>query len=175
MLQVTSECILRPWEKEDAPGLYAIANNPKIAANLRDAFPSPYIYQNAVDYISMAMSQTENPALFAIVINNKIAGSLGMHAKTDVQRFSVEMGYFLAEEHWGKGIMTKCVKTACHYTFENFPVIRIYTEVFATNHASRKVMEKSGFRLEGVLRKAVYKNGQFLDCCMYGLLKESEQ
>lgn len=164
----TERFTLRQWQDSDAPGLAGIANNKKIYDNLRDAFPHPYSLKNAEDYISAVKGSV---TMFAIEIDNKVAGSIGFFLKDDVYRKSAEIGYYLAEEYWGKGIMTEVIKKVVEYAFENFNIIRIYAEPFARNTGSRKALEKAGFKLEGILKNSVVKNDIVEDSCIYAILK----
>ncbi len=108
----------------------------------------------------------------AIVVNGHAVGSIGIFCGTDVYEKSGELGYWLAEEFWNKGIMTRAVRRISKEAFEKFDIMRIFAEPYADNAGSRKVLEKAGFGLEGVMRNGVYKNGQVRDYCMYALLKE---
>ncbi|MCI8360954.1 MAG: GNAT family N-acetyltransferase [Clostridiales bacterium] len=164
--------ILREWTEEDAETLAACANNPKIAANLRDVFPCPYTLADARAYINGCAAGPEEKQLCrAIAIDGQAAGSIGVFLGDDVYRRSGELGYWLAEPYWGQGIMTRAVEQICREAFDRFVIDRIYAEPFARNQGSRRVLEKAGFRLEGVMRKGVYKNGETLDYCMYALLR----
>lgn len=164
---------LRPWRMEDAEDVAMAANNPRIAANLRDVFPYPYALEDARSYLeSCVQNQGKGQLTRAIVVQGKAAGSIGLFVGQDVYRRSAEIGYWLAEEYWGKGIMSQAVSLLCREGFEAFDLARIYAEPFARNAGSRRVLEKAGFSLEGVMRKGVVKNGQLQDYCMYGLLRE---
>ena len=151
--------------------LAACANNPKIAANLRDVFPSPYTLADARAYITGCAACEEKQLCRAIVIDGRAAGSIGVFLGDDVYRRSGELGYWLAEPYWGRGIMTLAAKQICRQAFACLTVDRIYAQPFACNQSSRRVLEKTGFQLEGIMRKGVYKNGETLDYCMYALLR----
>lgn len=168
----TDEFTLRPWKDEDAERLAAIANNEKISNCLRDGFPYPYSIDDAKGFIYLAKQAEVNFVAFAIDIDGVLAGSIGAYFKEDVHRKNMEIGYFLAEEYWGKGIMANVVRCMVKYIFKNFDIIRIYAEPFACNTASRRVLEKAGFRLEGVLKNSIIKNGVVQDSCIYAILKE---
>lgn len=165
----TEKFTLRQWQDSDAPRLAEIANNKKIYDNLRDGFPHPYSLKNAEEFISAAKDST---TMFAIEIDGKVAGSVAFFPKDDVYRKSAEMGYYIAEEYWGKGIMTEVIKKIVEYAFENFNIVRIHAEPFARNVGSRKVLEKAGFKLEGVLKSSVVKNDIIEDSCIYAIVKE---
>ena len=153
---------IRPWKPEDANSLAAICNNKKIWLNVRDAFPHPYTVGNAVEWISFTHTQWPIRNM-AVTYNDDVAGSIGVVSKEDVYRKNIEIGYFLGEIFWGKGIATTAVGLLLEYIKSNFDVIRIYAEVFGHNVASMKVLEKNGFHLEGIRKKAVIKNNVIMD------------
>ncbi len=165
--------ILRKWKLCDAEDVALFANNKKIADNLRDAFPNPYTLKNAQEFINACLCADESEKIFrAIEIDGKAAGSIGVFKGGDIYRKSAELGYWLAEPYWGKGIMSAAVVRICAEAFEKLDIVRIFAEPFAVNAASRKVLEKAGFVLEGVMKNAAIKNGEIIDYCMYALLKE---
>ena len=167
---------LRRWRAEDAADMARCANNEKIARNLRDVFPYPYSLEDAQAYLSGCLAGEENCQLCrAIVVDGRAAGSIGVFRGSDVYSRSAELGYWLAEEHWGRGIMTAAVRQLCRETFEQWDVARIFAEPFAENLASRRVLEKAGFVLEGVMHHGVYKCGKLRDFCMYALTREAWQ
>jgi RimJ/RimL family protein N-acetyltransferase len=153
---------LRPWKREDAQPLTLIANNKKIWLNVRDHFPHPYTNKNALDWIAYTMNQ--KPVLnMAITVDGNIAGSIGVLLKEDVYRKSMEIGYFLGENYWGKGIATVAVSLLLQYISKQFDVVRVYAEVFEHNIASMRVLEKNGFQLEGIREKSVIKNNVLMN------------
>ena len=164
--------VLRPWSLRDAGKLAAIADNKKIADNLRDGFPFPYSIKDAKDWLSVILPENNPPRFFAISIDKQLVGSIGIVSKTDIYRKNFEIGYFLAEEHWGKGIMTRAIKAATSYAFKDFDILRVYAEPFSDNLASRRALEKAGFNLEATLKRYVIKNGIIKDSCIYSVLKE---
>lgn len=165
--------ILRPWQLPDAESIAAAANNPKIAANLRNVFPSPYTLANAEWFVGDCIAKDEARQLMrAIVIGGKAAGSVSVALKDDVYEKSAELGYWLAEEYWNKGVMTEAVRQICRDAFARYDILRIFAEPFADNRGSRRVLEKAGFTCEGTMRNGVYKNGRVSSYCMYALLRE---
>lgn len=165
--------ILRDWEQTDAESVAAAANNEKIAANLRNTFPNPYTLADARWYVNDCIEHKsdERQITKAIVVDGKAVGSIGVFAKDDVYEKSAELGYWLAEDFWGQGIMTEAVKMICAEAFDRLDIVRIFAEPFEHNQGSRRVLEKSGFTYEGMMRNGVYKNGRVLSYCMYSLLK----
>lgn len=165
-------CRIRKWELADAKDLAAALSNTKIQDNLRDGLPYPYTEQDGIDYISAMLSADENDTFaFAITVEEKVIGSIGVFRQGNIHRQTAEVGYYIAEEYWGKGIMTEAIKQVCKYVFDKSDIIRIYAEPFAYNVASCRVLEKAGFQYEGTLRKNAIKNGKVIDMKMYSLLR----
>lgn len=162
----------RPWRIQDAADVAAYADNPKVAANLRNVFPHPYTVRDAQAFIASCIEQEGNRQLCrAVTVDGRAVGSIGVFCGSDVLEKSAELGYWLGEPYWGQGIMTDAVKQICQAAFERFDIVRIFAEPFAYNQGSRRVLEKAGFMLEGIMRNGIYKNGQIYDYCMYALLK----
>lgn len=165
-------CRIRKWELTDAKDLAKTLSNTKIQDNLRDGLPYPYTEQDGIAYISAMLSADENDTFaFAITVEEKAVGSIGVFRQSNIHRQTAEMGYYIAEEYWGQGMMTEAVKQVCRYVFEKSDIIRIYAEPFAYNAASCRVLEKAGFQYEGTLRKNAVKNGKIIDMKMYSLLR----
>jgi RimJ/RimL family protein N-acetyltransferase len=164
--------VLRPWSISDATQLALIADNKKIADNLRDGLPFPYSIQDARDWLNIILPENYPPRFFAITIDKELVGSIGIVSKTDIYRKNFEIGYFLSEEYWGKGIATRAIKAATSYAFNGFDIVRVYAEPFADNPGSRKALEKAGFNLEATLKRNVIKNGIIKDSCIYSVLRE---
>lgn len=164
---------LRAWRTGDAKSLAQAADNPNIARNLRNAFPNPYTLNDAVWYINDSIANADKKQInYAIVIDGQAVGGIGLFVKDDVYEKSAELGYWLAEAYWRKGIMSRAVQTICKEAFETFDIVRIFAEPFADNAGSRGVLEKSGFTYEGTMRNGVYKNGEIRSYCIYSILKE---
>ena len=167
------KCRIRKWELSDAKDLAAALSNKKVQSNLRDGLPYPYTEQDGKDFISAILSADENESFsFAITVDNMVIGSIGIFRQDNIHRQTAELGYYIAEEYWGKGIMTEAVRQICEYVFTESNIIRIYAEPFAYNTASCRVLEKAGFQYEGTLRNNAVKNGKVVDMKMYSLLKE---
>ena len=165
-------CKIRRWELSDARDLATALSNKKIQDNLRDGLPYPYTEQDGREFISAMLAANENDTFaFAITVNGKVIGSIGAFRQGNIHRQTAELGYYIAEEYWGKGIMTEAVKQLCDYVFSNTDIIRIYAEPFAYNIGSCRVLEKAGFQYEGTLRSNALKNGNVFDMKMYSKLK----
>ena len=165
-------CKLRKWELSDARDLASTLSNKNIQDNLRDGLPYPYTEQDGVDYISAMLSADENDTFaFAITIDDKVIGSISVFRQANIHRRTAELGYYIAERYWGKGITTEAVKQICKTVFDRSDIIRIYAEPFAHNIASCRILEKAGFQCEGTLRSNAVKNGKVVDMKMYSLLR----
>jgi [ribosomal protein S5]-alanine N-acetyltransferase len=161
---------LRPWKLDDVEILANYANNAKIASNLTDQFPHPYLIEDAESFIKKAI--INNPTnIFAIEVDGKASGAIGVFQQTDIHIKNMELGYWLAEIYWGKGITTEAVKQIVDYGFKTFEVDRIFARPFGTNISSQKVLEKAGFKLEGKFEKTIFKNGEYLDELIYAIRK----
>jgi len=164
---------IRTWKMEDAQSLAKALNNKKIHDNLRDGLPFPYTVSDAKDFISAMLATDDNNTFaWAITVDDTAIGSIGVFRKENVHRLTAEMGYYISEEYWGKGIMTEAVKQACNYIFENTDIIRIFADPYASNTGSCRVLEKAGFVYEGTLKKNAVKNGQIADMKMYAIIRD---
>ena len=164
---------LRPFEERDIDAIARYGNNEKIAANLRNRFPYPYTPADARSYVESCMQNGEvRQCTRAIDVNGECVGSVGLFIESDIYEKSAEVGYWLAEPFWGKGITSEAVRQICDYGFAHYSIVRIFAEPFAYNKGSCRVLEKSGFTLEGVKKCAVYKNGVIHDSKMYALVQE---
>jgi ribosomal-protein-alanine N-acetyltransferase len=163
------EYMIRSWCDADVESLQRYANNRKIWLNLRDVFPHPYTIDDARWWIEHA-SHDDPERSFAIASAVEPIGGIGLIFGEDVHRHNAELGYWLAEPFWGRGIMTGAVCALTEYAFTKFPLNRIYAEPFARNLASMRVLEKAGFLREGVLRASVVKDNTILDQIVYAKL-----
>jgi RimJ/RimL family protein N-acetyltransferase len=164
--------VLRPWSISDAPQLAVIAGNKKISDNLRDGLPFPYTLKDAQSWLSIILPENNPPKFFAITLDRQVVGSIGIVSKTDIYRKNFEIGFFISEYFWGRGIATKAIKAAVSYAFREFDIVRVYAEVFSDNLASRRALEKAGLKLEATLAKNIIKNGIIKDSCIYSVLRE---
>jgi ribosomal-protein-alanine N-acetyltransferase len=163
---------LRPWSISDAVQLARIADNKNISDNLRDGFPFPYTENDATNWLNIILPENFPPRFFAITIDKHLVGSIGLVAKSDIYRKNFETGYFLDQDYWSRGIITKAIKAVTSYAFKEFDVVRVYAEPFSDNYSSRKALEKAGFTHEATFKRNVIKNGIIKDSCIYSVLKE---
>lgn len=172
MIEEKMNVRIRKWELTDAADLAAALSNKKVQDNLRDGLPYPYTAEDGSEYISAMLAADENDTFaFAITADGKVIGSIGAFRQTNIHRQTADLGYYIAEEYWGKGIMTEAVGQLCDYVFTHTDMIRIYAEPFAYNVGSCRVLEKAGFQYEGTLRSNAVKNGKILDMKMYSLIR----
>lgn len=162
---------LRPWKVTDLDSLIRHANNFKIAKNMTDQFPFPYTIEKGKAFINF-VSSNNPPNVLAIEIDGETVGAVGVHMQSDIQKMNAEMGYWLSESYWGKGIMTEAIKQMTDYAFKTWPINRIYARPFGTNIGSQKALEKAGFKLEARFEKTFYKNDEFVDELIYAIRKE---
>lgn len=170
---MTMNVSIRKWQKSDAAALSAILSDREVLNNLRDGIPYPYTESDAEEYISAMNSADQNEVFgYAVVVDGEVAGSVGAFRQQNIHRRTAELGYYLARSHWGKGIMTSAVMQLCDAVFEQSDILRIYAEPFDYNIGSRRVLEKSGFKLEGTMRQNAFKNGKVLDMLLFSLTRD---
>jgi len=162
--------ILRPLEDSDVSALARLANNKNIWDNLRDFIPFPYTKDDAIFFINL--TKQEKPQMtFAIEFEDQLCGVVGLVAQQDVYRKTAEVGYWIGEPFWNQGIATTAVKLITDYGFDQLGLIRMHTGVFEYNIGSMKVLEKCGYKKDGVFEKAVIKNGQIWNEHRYSITK----
>ncbi len=162
---------LRPWKKEDLSSLVKHANNFEIAKNMMDTFPHPYTKEEGEKFLYMVISK-DPPLILAIDVDGEAVGSIGLHPQNDIMRKNGELGFWLAEPYWGKGIISKAIKEMSDYCFKKFDIERIFARPFGTNIASQKALEKAGYKLEAHLENTLYKNEEYQDELIYALRKK---
>lgn len=153
---------IRQWVADDLNNLVLYANNKNVWNNLRNYFPSPYTEEDAKIWLEKVA--TDSPIVnLAIDVDGQAIGGIGLILNADVYVYSAEIGYWIGEPFWNQGIATEAIRQMIEYCNYYFDIVRIYAEVFETNKASMRALEKNGFYLEGVRRKAVYKNAVLMD------------
>jgi len=166
---VTDRCRIRPYCISDLDALVEHANDAEVAAQLRDRFPHPYTHETGRAFLE-GRGATEPLETFAIEVDGEAVGGVGIHPGDDVMRFSAELGYWLGRRFWGRGIASAAVKAVVAYFFAEGRYCRLHAHTFEGNSASQRVLEKCGFEREGLLNKAIFKNGRFLNVVLYGLV-----
>ena len=171
MKQELTTCTVRSWEWRDGEAIVRHANNRKVSINLVDRFPYPYTATDARNWLESVIG-FEPETNFAIDVAGEAVGGIGFMLQHDVARRSAEIGYWLSEEFWGRGIMSEVVIAVTDHAFANYDLCRLYAHVFEWNGASARVLEKAGYQLEGRMRKSVTKDGQTIDQLMYAVIRE---
>ncbi len=171
MQRQIGDFFLRDWREGDAPALARYADNRGIWLNLRDLFPHPYRLEHAQEFIRR-VSAVEPRTVFAMATAQEAIGSIGLAPGQDVHRYTAELGYWLAEPFWGRGIVTRAVRAMVEYAFQELGLRRVFAEPYATNPASARVLEKAGFTLEGRMRAGAFKDGRVVDQLLYAVVRE---
>ncbi|RMZ58129.1 N-acetyltransferase [Chryseobacterium nematophagum] len=161
--------ILRKLSVDDTEVLSTLANNRNIWNNMRDIFPHPYTIDDAKNFIAM-VSKEDVQLTFGIDFNDQLVGVISFIRQPDVYRKSVEIGFWVGEEYWKKGIAKASVKKMIDYAVKNLDVNRIFANVFEYNTASMKVLKDNDFKEEGISINMVYKNNQFYNLHRFYLL-----
>ncbi|MGM9475352.1 GNAT family N-acetyltransferase [Pedobacter sp. GSP4] len=161
---------LRPYQPSDIESLVKHANNFNISKYLTNKFPFPYDKKDGEAFIALASSH-QPLQIMAIVVDGEVIGSIGVHQLADIYSKSAEMGYWIGEEHWGKGIVPVAVKEMLKYGFETFDIDRIFARTSHTNTASQQVLKKAGFIFEAELKSTIFKNGEYFDEMIFGFRK----
>ena len=164
-------CGVRSFRESDAAEFARHANNRNVAMRLRDRFPHPYTLDDAHEWIAFARGR-DPERNFAITVDDLPVGTIGVELQDDVERCSAEVGYWLGESHWGRGIATVALSGFTRFAFEAYDLERLFAPVDASNPASRRVLEKAGYQLEGRMRRSVIKDGIVGDRFMYAVIRE---
>ncbi len=163
--------VVRAWERSDAASLVRYANNRRVWLNLRDTFPHPYTAADAEQWLARATA-LRPPTHFAIAVGNEAVGGIGFEPQSDVLRRSAEVGFWLGEPFWGRGIATAALAAVSAHAFATSDLCRLYAYVFEWNAGSMRVLEKAGYVREACLRRAVVKDGKVIDQYLYALVRE---
>jgi [ribosomal protein S5]-alanine N-acetyltransferase len=161
--------VIRSWMPGDEKQLAEQGNNPKIANNLIDTFPSPYTLTDAKKWIKL--NKDSKATNYAIIVDNKVIGGTGFSVKDGDKAHVAVMGYWLGESYWGKGIGTKAAKIMTEYIFRNKKIRRVEAKVYTWNIGSKRVLEKAGFTFEGTLRTNTLKAGKIVDEWIYSIIR----
>lgn len=162
-----TRCALRPWRHGDVDSLVRHANNINVAKHLRDRFPHPYTPASARAFIAASVRLDRGETNLAIEVNGEAAGAVGFSHGSDIERYSSEIGYWLGEAYWGRGIVTEAVVLLTGQLFARENLLRLFALPFADNPASVRVLEKAGYEREGLLRSSSVKARVVKDQLLY--------
>jgi ribosomal-protein-alanine N-acetyltransferase len=166
MQLVLPSCVVRSWTWDDRDSIVRHANNRNVWINLRDRFPHPYTKNDARIWLEIVIG-SKPETNFAIAVDGDAVGGIGFSIQPDVGCRSAEIGYWLGEQLWGRGITTQALSAVSEYAFAKYDLCRLFAHVFEWNMASARVLEKAGYKFEGRLRKSVTKDKQTIDQLMY--------
>jgi [ribosomal protein S5]-alanine N-acetyltransferase len=171
MLLKLDRCEVRSYRRSDAPVIAPYANSREVWLNLRDAFPHPYGVADAEAFIERALGD-DPETMFAIAVDGRAMGGIGFSLHSDVERFTAEIGYWLGEPFWGRGIATEALRAVTAYAVEQHHLTRVYAVPYAGNAASCRVLEKVGYVREARMRKSAFKDGRVIDQFLYAYVVE---
>jgi ribosomal-protein-alanine N-acetyltransferase len=165
-------CLLRPWNQADRPALLRYANNRRVWRNLRDLFPHPYDDAAADVWLGMTAGEEPPEGIWAIELDGEAIGCLAVERQGDVARGSAEIGYWLGQPFWGRGIASAAVHHASEVALGQPDLWRLFAPVFSWNPASMRILEKNGFQREAVLKRAGIKDGEVFDSIIYARTRD---
>ena len=166
------EVTLRKWQESDKNSLAYYANNEKISDCVRNTFPYPYTIEDAEFFIRLARhAHSDREWMLAIDVDGEAIGGITLNFGNDIHERTAELGYWVGEPHWKKGIATEAVRQICQLAFDQTEIVRIQAEVFANNPASIQVLQKNQFIQQGYFCNGIYKHEKFLDSVLFATFK----
>lgn len=159
--------VLRAWRQDDLAALVRHADDPLVPRGLSDRFPHPYTRADGEAFLAGRVVDLDHP-VFAIEIDGEACGGIALRPRHGEQAHAAELGYWLGRRHWGKGHMTRVVASYLDWAVPALGLLRVEANVLDANPASARVLEKNGFRQEGVRRAAVRKAGDLHDLRLFG-------
>lgn len=169
----TERLILRKITQKDAEDIHAYASNEEVTTYV--TWENHKTLDDTRAFINYALMQYENKQVAPWGIeykeNGKLIGTIDF-VSWQVEDHVAEIGYVLAPEYWGKGIMTEAANEVIAFGFNKMDVVRIQAKCFVENHGSARVMEKIGMSLEGIMRKGMFIKGKHQDLSIYSILQE---
>lgn len=161
---------LRDLKEQDAPLLVDYLNNTEVVKYLSSRIPYPYTIKDAQWWVNTGCK--EEAVAKAIEFNGVFCGVVGAHRQQFEYSHCAEIGYWLAEAYWGKGIASAALTQLSQIVFTTTDIIRLYASVFSTNPASMRVLEKAGYSLEGIFRQGANKNNEYYDVHTFALIDD---
>lgn len=162
--------VLRPWRRDDLDALLVHANDAAVSRGLRDRFPYPYTRADGEAFLAGRVLPPGTLAL-AIEIDGQACGGIGAQQGTAERRHSAELGYWLGQAYWGRGLMTRAVGVFVPWLMDHLQLYRLQATVAAFNNGSARVLRKNGFQEEGVERCAIYKRGELHDLLRFARVR----
>lgn len=165
------QCVVRSYRLDDAASLAKHGNNRRIWENLRDRFPHPFTENHGLDYIARVIEDPDATS-FAIEVGGEAVGGISLHPGSDIERIGAELGYWLGEEFWGRGITTAAIRLVTDFAFANRGLVRVFAVPFTTNVGSIRALEKAGYQREGTMRRSAIKDGTVRDQYLYAVVRD---
>ena len=173
MIIKAKKFILRPYRKGDEKSLQENINDANVTRFMSSRIPFPYKIKDAKWWInrSLKLRRMKKPSAvnFAIEVNGKVVGGMGVEYSNE--RHRAEIGYWLGKKYWNRGIMAEAVKLTTNFGFKKLKLKRIFATVFPKNKISAYILEKNGYKLEGIMKKYHVKNGKLIDALLYAKTK----
>ena len=167
----TPLCTVRSYRVGDAASLAHHGNNRRVWENLRDRFPHPFTEAHGAEYIARVVGSGEQTS-FAIDVGGSAIGGISLHRGSDIERASAEIGYWIGEEFWNRGIATRAIQLVTDYAFDDLDLLRVFAVPFTSNIGSCRALEKAGYLREGHLRQSAVKDGRVIDQYLYARIRE---
>ena len=158
---------LRKLKLSDASILQKLRDDKEVNKYLEG---SPYPYKLSDAKWSIKKGLKKDNYKFAILVNKEFVGTIALENPNE-SKTSFETGLFLGRKYWNKGIGTEALKEIVRFGFKELKLKRIWAGVLSNNVGSSKAVEKAGFKLEGRLKCATYKNRRYFDELIYGRVR----
>lgn len=167
----SAPCTVRSYRVGDAASLAHHGNNRRVWENLRDRFPHPFTEAKGAEYIARVLGSSEQTS-FAIDVGGAAVGGISLHRGSDIEQASAELGYWLGEEFWNRGIATRAIQLVTDYAFNDLELLRVFAVPFTSNIGSYRALEKAGYLREGRLRQSAVKDGRVVDQYLYARVRD---
>jgi len=165
----SAQCTVRSLRPGDERSLSHHGNNRKVWVNLRDRFPHPYTEAGGAQYIEHVL--TNDLPSYAIDVEGTAIGGIALTVGTDIDRICAELGYWIGEDYWGKGIATAAIRLVTPHALTTLGLVRVFAIPFADNAASCRALEKAGYVREALMRRSAIKDGQIRDQYLYATFR----
>ena len=158
-------CLLRAYAAADAEAMRALADNANVARNLFEGFPSPYTALAAQAWCGEEANSGRFGYVWAITAQGVLAGTIGLRPLAGAgDRCNAEIGYWLGEAWWRRGLASDAVRQVTDWAFAALPQLtRVYAPIHARNEGSQAVARRCGYVREGVQKQAIIKDGEVID------------
>lgn len=170
MIKETDTLWLESILKATPEALQCIADNKSVAQNLRDAFPHPYTLDDAMTFLDNVRQGEMGIVYGMFLYSGELVGVISLTPGLDVNRYSAEVGYFVGEQYWNRGYATEALRLVGNFAQFRHGLKRLYATVFDFNLASMRVLEKAGYKKEGIIKSSAFKDDKIFDEHLFGLV-----